>query len=187
MSSGRVEFITRYALDVIQATKGTRLFPSVKMAQMILESADRQGKAGQGVTAVKAKNFFGIKADKNWKGVKMAFSTPKDGKPVNYFRVYSSVYDSIKDHSEFLLKNPRYARGGVFTASTPEGQAWALQKSGYAEGNDGKGGGYADKLIKLIKDYNLKALDNPGKTVAAAGGLGLGALLLTFGLISVLK
>lgn len=163
MSAEREIFIKQHADAVISATRGTGLFPSVKMAQMILESANSKGQAGQGITAVKANNFFGIKADKSWTGPKMAFSTPKDGQPVNYFRVYSSVKDSIADHSAFLIKNTRYAKAGVFTAKTPEEQAWALQKAGYAEGNDGKGGGYADKLITIINGYNLKALDELAK------------------------
>lgn len=159
MSKERDTFIKEHADEVIAACKGTGYFPSLTMAQMLVEGADSKGRPGQGVTALKAKNFFGIKASKDWKGPTMAFSTPKDGKPVNLFRVYPTVQDSVKDHTNFLLKNSRYSKAGVFAAKTPEEQAVALQKAGYAEGKDGKGGGYADALIGLIKAYHLKDLD----------------------------
>jgi flagellum-specific peptidoglycan hydrolase FlgJ len=172
LKQSRIDFIKKHGGDVILATRGTNIFPSVKMAQMILESADSKGNEGKGITAVKAKNYFGIKAQKGYTGKKMAFNTPKDGQPVNYFRVYDSVQDSIADHTKFLQVNQRYTKGGVFTATTPEAQALALQKSGYAEGNDGKGGGYAQSLINLIKNYNLKELDkelNTGITTPRTG------------------
>jgi mannosyl-glycoprotein endo-beta-N-acetylglucosaminidase/stage II sporulation protein P len=164
MSKERDEFIKKYSQDVVDACEGTGIFPSLKMAQMIIESADKYGRPGQGITALKANNFFGIKANTAWTGDKMAFSTPKDGKPVNYFRVYPTAKDSVADHTLFLQENSRYEKNGVFSAKTPEDQAWCLQRAGYAEGNDGKGGGYADALITMIKAYNLKELDNKFST-----------------------
>lgn len=155
MSKEREQFINKYKLDVINATKNTNLFPSVKMAQFIIESADNKGRAGEGVVFKKALNGFGIKADKNYKGAKMLFSTPKDATKLNYFRVYNSVYDSIKDHSNFLLNNSRYQKAGVFTAKTPEEQIQRIAKAGYSESPT-----YAKAIISLINAYNLKSLDN---------------------------
>lgn len=143
------EFIDKYKADVVKATQGTGLFPSVKMAQMILESS-----WGKGITAVQANNYFGIKADSSWTGPKMAFSTPKDGQKVNYFRVYKSVYDSIVDHSKFLRENSRYAKAGVFSSVTPEDQAADLDYASYAEADN-----YDKTLISIINQYNLKELD----------------------------
>lgn len=153
MSKEREDFINKNAQDVIRATQGTPIFPSVKMAQYIIESADRQGKSGKGITMIKANNGFGIKADKNWKGRKMAFNTPKDGKPVSYFRVYSSPIDSIKDHTTFMLKNKRYAK--ALQARTPEQQIDELAKAGYSESPT-----YAKALKALVNSYNLKRLDS---------------------------
>jgi flagellum-specific peptidoglycan hydrolase FlgJ len=154
MSKAREEFIKKYSNDVILATQGTPIFPSVKMAQFIIESANSKGESGKGITFVKANNGFGIKADKNYKGAKMAFNTPKDGQPINYFRVYAAPIDSIRDHSKFLLENKRYRNAGAFTATTPEDQVKAIAAAGYAEGKN-----YATTLIALINAYNLKALD----------------------------
>jgi flagellum-specific peptidoglycan hydrolase FlgJ len=154
----RIKFIEQHKNDVINATLGTGLFPSVKMAQMILESSDRNGVPGNGITARLAKNFFGIKANTGYTGKKMAFNTPKDGQPVNFFRVYETAKDSVADHSKFLKVNSRYAKAGVFKATTPEMQALSLQKAGYAEGAN-----YAGMLMQIIKDYNLTALDEDSK------------------------
>ena len=111
MSQQVKDFIKKYSADVIKSVQGTGIFPSIKMAQMIIESSGKDDKGifriGQGLAVRKANNYFGIKADKSWKGNKIALSTPKDGKPVNYFRVYVSVLDSLKDHSQFLIQNSR--------------------------------------------------------------------------------
>ena len=158
MSKQREDFINKNASDVIRATQGTNIFPSVKMAQYIIESANSKGESGQGITMLKANNGFGIKADKNWKGRKMAFNTPKDGKPVSYFRVYSSPIDSIRDHTQFMLKNKRYSK--ALQARTPEQQIDELAKAGYSESPT-----YAKALKALVSAYNLKALDKMKPTI----------------------
>lgn len=181
MSKETIDFINRHSTDVIKSVQGTGLFPSLKMAQMIIESSGKDEKGnfgiGKGLAVRKANNYFGIKADKAWKGKAVALSTPKDGKPVNLFRVYASALDSLKDHSVFLLKNPRYKTNGVFNANSPQTQAQALQKSGYSESST-----YGAALIGLIKAYQLDKLDNKEvkasslKTVSIVGGV-----LLLFG------
>jgi len=158
MSKEVEEFIKRNANDVIKSVKGTGIFASVKMAQMIIESSgkDEKGKfgIGKGLAVRKATNYFGIKADKGWKGKKVQLATPRDGKPVSLFRVYPTPLDSLKDHTTFLLKNSRYKTHGVFTARTPQAQAEALQKAGYSESPT-----YSKALIGLIKAYKLTDLD----------------------------
>lgn len=154
MSKEREDFIKKYSKDVINATEGTNIFPSVKMAQLIIESADNKGRAGEGVVFKKTNNGFGIKADANYKGEKMLFSTPKDATKLNYFRVYPTVFDSIKEHSNFLLNNSRYKKAGVFTAKTPEEQIKRIAQAGYSESPT-----YAKAIISLINSYNLKSLD----------------------------
>lgn len=154
MSAQRDAFIAKYKSDVIATTCGTGIFPSVKMVQMLVEGADSKGVAGNGITFVKANNAFGIKADASWKGEKMAFNTPKDGKPVSYFRVYPSIRDSIADHTRFLQVNSRYKNAGVFDAKTPEAQLIAIGRAGYSESPT-----YASTLITMINAYGLKKLD----------------------------
>jgi flagellum-specific peptidoglycan hydrolase FlgJ len=147
--SAQTEFIDKHKLSVIEATKGTKLFPSVKMAQMIIESG-----WGKSANARLANNYFGIKKGTGWTGETIVLNTPKDGKPVSTFRKYKSVLDSVIDHSSFLIKNKRYENNGVFSATTPEQQVKAIFKAGYAEAKN-----YENTLNKLIAQYNLKELD----------------------------
>lgn len=158
MSKETIDFINRHASDVIKSVEGTGLFPSLKMAQMIIESSgkDENGKfaIGKGMAVRKANNYFGVKADKSWTGKKVQLKTPKDGNPVSWFRVYESPLDSLKDHTRFLQQNPRYKINGVFTAKTPQAQALALQKAKYSESPT-----YDKTLIGIIKAYNLEQLD----------------------------
>ncbi len=151
-------FIKRNAADVMRSVQKTSLFPSVKMAQMIIESSgkDENGKfgIGKGLAVRKATNYFGIKADRRWAGKKVALSTPRDGKPISYFRVYATPLDSLKDHTNFLIVNSRYKAFGVFTSKTPEMQAEALQRAGYSESPN-----YSKALRGLMKAYQLTELD----------------------------
>ncbi|MDR0207027.1 MAG: glucosaminidase domain-containing protein [Bacteroidales bacterium] len=149
------KFIDQYSEAIVLSTLGTPLLPSVKMAQAALETGWGRSTVGE------AKNLFGIKASGSfspyWKGNAITASTKEnygDGNIsiVDKFRAYSSIQDSIKDHSHLLLTLSRYAR--VRDAQTPEEQAKALQSCGYATDP-----GYANKLINIIKQYNLETLD----------------------------
>lgn len=165
------KFINDFSTAVVEATNGTGLFPSVKMAQMALET-------GWGSSYIRgANNAFGIKSGAGWKGRVISASTREvvNGVSVqvqgtgkiyanrntalnagvnssSLFRVYGSLKDSIKDHTKFLIVNPRYS--AVLKAETPEQQAQELQKAGYATGTN-----YANTLISIINKHNLKNLD----------------------------
>jgi len=149
------DFFRQFGPDIIDACQGTPIFPSVKAAQMALETGYGKSKVGN--------NMFGIKASGSaspyWKGERINAQTTEviQGKAGNYaldFRAYKSVADSIRDHSYFLLQNPRYRKAGVFSATTPQDQARALQAAGYATDPD-----YASKLISIIARYKLESLD----------------------------
>lgn len=146
-------FLDKYSDAVVSATSGTQLYPSVKMAQMIIESS-----WGSSDTVKYANNMFGIKKGSGWNGKVITFNTPNDANKKSVFRKYDSPEDSIKDHTSFLLSNPRYKKNGVFSATSPEAQANALERAGYAEGLN-----YGDKLITLIRQNNLKQLDKKQK------------------------
>lgn len=153
--SATSDYIAKYSKDMVDACYNTGLFPSVMMAQGILESAN-----GQSSLAAKYNNHFGIKAIGLWLGGKIQLDTTEEvsGKKVKikaYFRTYPNSFDGFVDRINFLKSNPRYAKAGVFTAKTPEAQAQALQAAGYATEST-----YAKKLIDLINTYNLKSLDS---------------------------
>lgn len=156
----RQDFIKDFAPVVRAASKGTGLFPSVFMAQAILESADSQGRPAMSSLTRSANNFFGIKADKSWTGDFVTKPTTEyiNGQKVTVqakFRKYTNPEDSFFDRVNFLKKMKRYTTGGVFTASSPSEQTAALQRSGYA--TDPK---YAALLDSLIKKYDLTSLDS---------------------------
>ncbi len=156
----RQEYIEQFKNVVLEVVKGTGLFPSLMMAQAILESSDVKGVPGNSTLARVYNNHFGIKADKNWKGKKVNLITREvfEGQSVilgDYFRVYDEPLHSFQDRVEFLKKNSRYAKAGVFTAKTPEQQAQSLKDAGYATDPQ-----YAIILSSLIKKHNLSELDN---------------------------
>ncbi len=140
-----VRYIKQYAPVAQQQQKKYGIPASIKLAQGILES-----QAGNGRLAREANNHFGIKCT-NWDGKKIYHD---DDKKNECFRRYSSVLDSYTDHSLFLAKRERYA--SLFTLKTTDYKSWArgLRKCGYA--TDPK---YADKLIKLIEEYDLHKYD----------------------------
>jgi len=116
----------------IKVCHGTGLFPSTMIAQAIIESGN-----GNSLLAKRYNNHFGIKADRSWKGKVVSMTTRevfngydvyiKDG-----FRAYDTLEEGFRDRNEFLKRNPRYAKNGVFSAKTPEEQAVAFQRAGYA-------------------------------------------------------
>ena len=151
--SKKTDFINKHKQEVIEATHDTGIFPSVKMAQMIIESG-----WGESANARLANNYFGIKKGVGWTGETISLKTPKDASKVNVFRKYATPYDSIVDHSSFLIKNKRYENAGVFKAKTTEEQIKAIADAGYAEAGD-----YVPKLNSIINSNNLKQLDEEAK------------------------
>lgn len=132
----RQEFVSEFSPYVNGITKGTGIFPGTLFAQAILESS-RDGRVGASGLSQEANNFFGIKADKGWKGKVYNAKTRevyggKDTYIKDDFRKYDSVKDSLKDYVSFLQLNPRYAKAGVFNAKSVEEQAEALKRAGYA-------------------------------------------------------
>ncbi|HBS88085.1 MAG TPA: hypothetical protein DEA97_16110 [Bacteroidales bacterium] len=153
--SERTDYIKKFSTMVVKAAKGTGLFPSLFMAQAILESGN-----GQSSLAKIYNNHFGIKATPDWKGKVVRMSTREvfNGNEVyikDGFRWYEDPADSFKDRVKFLQENSRYKKNGVFTAKSPEEQADALQKAGYATDPN-----YASTLKMLISKNKLKELDS---------------------------
>lgn len=146
------EFIDLVAPAAQQACKGTSIFPSVTIAQAILET-------GWGAHSV-GNNLYGIKATgvstAHWNGEYVEAKTIEyiggRKRTINAkFRKYSSVVNSIKDHNS-LLQLPRYKR--VRDSKTPEEQCRMLKVCGYATDPS-----YSDKLISIIRTNNLKQYD----------------------------
>lgn len=146
----REEYIEIYKDDAIREMMKSGVPASITLAQGILESGD-----GNSPLAVYAKNHFGVKCHAGWKGESMRLD---DDAKNECFRKYETVYESFRDHSEFLVTRSRY--DFLFELKVTDYKAWArgLKKAGYATNPK-----YADLLIMLIEKNNLDQYDNYAK------------------------
>ncbi|MEB3213980.1 MAG: glucosaminidase domain-containing protein [Leptolyngbyaceae bacterium] len=146
---------------VLSTLTDFNLFPSVSAAQAILES--RNGESA--LSRSPNNNFFGFKAGSTWKGETVTFNTQEaTGQERAAFRKYSSPLRSFVDRNQLFYRWSRYAQ--VVSAKTPEDQIAAIGRSGYA--TDPR---YAEKLLNVLKTYNLERLDVIRPTLISAAGL----------------
>ncbi len=142
-----VKYIDNYSNLAVQHQKKYRIPSSITLAQGILESG-----AGLSKLAKESNNHFGIKCHTDWKGGRTYHDDDLRGE---CFRKYRKVEESYDDHSKFLAERSRYAP--LFKLNITDYKGWArgLQKCGYATDR-----AYANKLIKIIEDYELYRFDN---------------------------
>ena len=150
-------YITKYAPIAVSEMQRSGVPASITLAQGMLES-----RYGLSSLAADGNNHFGIKCHRNWKGKSMRVN---DDAPNECFRVYGSAEESFKDHSDFLRYQDRYKE--LFELKPTDYKGWArgLKKAGYA--TDPK---YAEKLIKIIEDYQLYKYDT-GAGVSSGGSV----------------
>jgi ribosome-associated translation inhibitor RaiA len=139
-------YISKYSAIAVAEMQRSGVPASITLAQGILES-----RSGLSSLAADGNNHFGIKCHRNWKGKSMRVN---DDAPNECFRVYDSAAESFRDHSDFLRYQDRYKP--LFELKPTDYKGWAkgLKKAGYA--TDPK---YAEKLIKIIEDYELYRFD----------------------------
>lgn len=142
-------YINEYKDLAIDHMKKYKIPASITLAQGLLESG-----AGRSSLTRSSNNHFGIKCHSDWKGQKVYKA---DDGPNDCFRKYKKAEDSFDDHSKFLVGKSRYNM--LFSLKITDYRGWAkgLQKCGYATDK-----AYANKLIKLIEDYELFRHDKSG-------------------------
>lgn len=142
-----VKYIDQYSSIAVKHQAKYGIPASITLAQGILESG-----AGQSQLSRKSNNHFGIKCHNDWTGGRTYHDDDYRGE---CFRKYRKVEDSYDDHALFLTGRPRYAN--LFKLNIKDYKGWArgLQKSGYATDK-----AYANKLIKMIEDYELYKYDS---------------------------
>lgn len=153
----KIEFIESIEQQAYINYKKYGILPSITIGQAILESG-----WGKSQLAMEHNNLFGIKADIRWNGDIATMTTNENYSDVieASFRKYDSKAESIEDHGLFLYENERYTVNGVFIAKDYRSQALALQSAGYSTAKNEAGELiYADKLINIIKNYNLMLYD----------------------------
>lgn len=140
------EYIETYKDIAMEEMKKHKIPASITLAQGIIESG-----AGNSALAREAKNHFGIKCHKEWKG---RTYTMDDDEKNECFRRYRKAEDSFRDHSDFLTSRPRYA--DLFKLDIMDYRAWAkgLKAAGYATNPS-----YASMLINRIELNKLYLYD----------------------------
>ncbi len=162
------DFINRLKAPVEKVSRENHLYPSVMMAQAIVESD-----FGQSALSTEANNYFGIKGSYNGQSVTMATgeytAKGKHYMTAAQFKKYPSVTASIKDNAYLLrhgtLDNPNYYEGTWTTNAMTASDAAMSLATTYATDM-----AYGNKLNAVIVKYNLSELDaktDDGTTVTA--------------------
>lgn len=127
---------------------------SLTIAQAALESA-----WGTSELAVKANNLFGIKGQGTAGSMRLQtteYVRGVAGRVIADFRAYNSWAESVADHSSLLVNGVSWDRDKYAGALRTDGRsaAAAIGAAGYATDPE-----YADKLIRIIDQYNLDQYD----------------------------
>ncbi|MEZ8195227.1 MULTISPECIES: flagellar assembly peptidoglycan hydrolase FlgJ [Vibrio] len=144
-----------------KAAKTLGVEPSLLLAQAALETGWGQKVVQNSVD--NSNNLFNIKADRSWKGDKIATQTLEfhDNTPVKEsasFRSYSSYQESFNDYVRFLNDNPRYktalqvGNGDELSSLNGQGENGdnsevfirGIHQAGYATDPQ-----YADKVLRV--------------------------------------
>jgi len=141
----QINYVKRFA-KVAQGEMHKYGIPaSITLAQGLLES-----NAGKSPLANKYNNHFGIKCfSKHCK--KGHCSNFSDDSHKDFFRNYSTAWESYRAHSEFLQRN-RYQH--LLKETNYKTWAHGLVKAGYATDQQ-----YGHKLIRLIEELELYRYD----------------------------
>lgn len=152
-------FLNKAAKQAVKAAKKYGTYPSVMIAQAIVESG-----WGQSGLAVNANNLFGMKADDSWGGATYSAKTreeDKNGKSYYItakFRKYNSFEESFEDNGKKL-------REGVSWQPLRYKGAWLENASNYAAATKALTGTYATDskydiaLNSRITSHNLNQYD----------------------------
>lgn len=147
-------FINRLKKDVYQVSKDYGVFPSVMMAQAIVESG-----WGESALAVKANNFFGVKARDGQDFVVMN-TREEDTQGNSYyidaeFAKYSDLYSSMEQNALVLTNNPTLYSKSYRVNSSHYTESTLGLTTTYATDQD-----YYKTLNRIIEQYGLEQLDN---------------------------
>lgn len=146
------DFIAALAGPARALAARTRIPASFTVAQGALES-----NFGRSQLALSGCNLFGVKADSSWAGAVLLMPTREfqNGAWVTIearWRKYADWTACLDDHADFLL-HPRY-RAALATTNSVD-YARAIAAAGYATDPQ-----YADKLIDLMRQFDLFTLDS---------------------------
>ena len=150
------EFVSQVYPAIQRAAQALGVNPLAIMAQAALETGwgKRMPRNSDGTPS---HNLFGIKADDNWSGPRVAADTVEFSGGVvtqkrTAFRAYGCVEDSVNDFAKLLSSSPRYREAVAGGAST-QGYVAGIGKSGYATDPQ-----YANKLNDILNSATFRNL-----------------------------
>ena len=155
----QADFLNKAAKQAVRAAKKYGTYPSVMIAQAIVESG-----WGQSGLAVNANNLFGMERDDSWTGATYTSKTreeDKNGKSYYVtakFRKYNTLEESFEDNGQKL-------REGVSWQPLRYKGAWIENADNYAQATKALTGTYATDskydaaLNSRITDHNLIKYD----------------------------
>jgi LysM repeat protein len=149
------DYIAKYRDAAIADMMRSGVPASITLAQGILES-----EFGNSFLAREANNHFGIKCHSDWTGERIFQDDDHRGE---CFRKYATAEESFADHSNFLRTRDRYAFLFDLRISDYKGWAHGLKKAGYATNPQ-----YADRLIRIIEEFDLNKFDRMGTALPVA-------------------
>ena len=145
------QYVTKYRYLAVELNSQTNI-----PVPIILGVAGLESNWGSSELAKMANNHFGIKAF-NWEGTTHCKNTVEyfNGTPqelMDCFRKYPLIRESYQDFANFLKSRDHY--NYLFEQQPEDIYSWAY---GLQFGNYATDPGYAEKLIRLIQDYQLEA------------------------------
>lgn len=157
-ASVETDFIQQMKAPIVKVSKQNHLYPSVMMAQAIVESD-----FGRSELSVQANNYFGIKGTYDGQSVTMSTgeynSKGKHYMTAAQFKKYPSVLASIRDNAYVLrhgtLTDPDYYSGTWTNNALSSTDAAMALSSTYATDM-----AYGNKLNAVIVKYDLNKLDS---------------------------
>jgi len=146
------EFLSTIGVKIMLYCVGTKIFPSMAIAQAALESGWNKN----------ASTLYGIKSI-GWKGKSIAIMTKEErdkivSSEVHSFRAYSSVDASIKDYIKVLYSAPWFK--DVVESVSVEEAILNLQDDEQKYATDSN---YANSLLRIISSNDLKYFDRAKK------------------------
>lgn len=157
-ASVETNFIQQFKVPITKVSKENHLYPSVMMAQAIVESD-----FGRSELSIQANNYFGVKGSYNGQSVTMdtgEYSAKgKHFVTAAQFKKYPNIMASIRDNAYILrhgtLTDPVYYSGTWTTNALSFTDAAMALSSTYATDM-----AYGNKLNAIIIKYDLNKLDS---------------------------
>ncbi|UQS86950.1 glycoside hydrolase family 73 protein [Nicoliella spurrieriana] len=151
------DFINQLTPVVKEVAQKYNLYPSLMMAQAALESG-----YGQSSLSTKDYNYFGIKGSYDGQSDNLKTAEYNSSGSIYYttaaFKKYPNPQSSLEDYAQ-LLRNGLVGSANFYSGTWKENTKSVDDAATALVGKYATDPNYANKLIKIINQYNLTSLD----------------------------